>query len=138
MFQNKSTTERTEKERPFGVSVIAVVVMAFGALTTILGLLGMLVGFVSGIMDTSRGAGFVFAGGLVGLLLGVVYVLAGVGLWNLRAWAWWLAFLVGIVGFVLAFGSPFWMVTWLVLAAYLFVVRATFGTLPNVPRVVKA
>src|SRR3972149_5375836 len=61
MFQNKSTTERTEKERLFGVSVIAVVVMAFGALTAILGLLGMLVGFVSGIMDTSRGAGFVQA-----------------------------------------------------------------------------
>jgi len=127
MSQNNLLSTQKETGRPFGVTVIAVVVMAFGAITAILGLLGMLTGFVTGIMDPSRGAGYAFLGGFVGLVLGGLYVLAGVGLWNLRSWAWWLAILAGIVGFVLAFGSPVWMVVWALLAGYLFVVRANFG-----------
>jgi lysylphosphatidylglycerol synthetase-like protein (DUF2156 family) len=138
VIQNKSTDEQKRNERPFGVSLIAVVVMLVGAVTVVLGLLGMLLGFVTGIMDASRGSGFAFLAGVAGVVLGAVYVLAGIGLWNLRAWAWWLAVLAGVVGFVLALGSPFWMVTWALVVAYLFVVRAHFGTLPNVPRLVNA
>jgi lysylphosphatidylglycerol synthetase-like protein (DUF2156 family) len=136
--ENKLTDEQKRNERPFGVSLIALVVMLVGAVTLVLGLLGMLFGFVTGIMDAGRGSGFAFLAGVAGVILGAVYVLAGIGLWNLRAWAWWLAVLAGVVGFVLAIGSPFWMVTWALVAAYLFVVRVHFGTLPNVPRIVNA
>ena len=138
MTENKTSDEQKRSERPFGVSMIALVVMLVGAVTVVLGLLGMLFGFATGIMDASRGAGIAFLAGVAGVVLGAVYLIAGFGLWNLRAWAWWLAVLAGVVGIVLAFGSPLWMVTWALVAAYLFVVRVHFGTLPNVPRLVSA
>jgi hypothetical protein len=120
----------TDTGRPLGVSVIAVVVMAFGVVTAVLGLLGMLVGFVSGIVDSPQGGGREFLAGVAGLVLGAAYVIAGIGLWNLRRWAWWLATLVGVVGFVVAFGSPVWMLLWGALVVYLVLVRGNFGVAP--------
>ena len=122
-----------EHGRPLGVSVIAVVVMAFGAVVAVLGLARMLLGFVSGIMDAPRGAGLEFLAGLGGLILGGAYILAGFGLWRMRAWAWWLAVLAGVVGFVLALGSPVWMLVWGALVVYLLLVRANFGVLKGKP-----
>ena len=116
-------------QRPLGVAVLAVVVMAFGVITAVLGLLGMLVGFVSGIMDSPRGGGREFLAGVAGLVLGAAYLFAGVGLWSLRPWAWWLAVLVGAVGFIVAFGSPVWMLLWAGLVVYLVLVRNHFGVL---------
>lgn len=129
---------RKNSERPLGVAVIAVVVIVFGIVAAIVGLLGMLAGFAIGIMGFPGGAGLTFLAGLAGLVLGAIYVIAGIGLWDLRPWAWWVAVLAGVVGFLLALGSPIWMVMWALLVGYLFVVRAHFGTLPNVPRLVKA
>ena len=131
----ESTTAASQ--RPLGVSLIAVVVAAFGVVAAVFGLARMLFGLVSGIMDSPRGAGLDFLAGVGGLVLGAAYVLAGVGLWNLRPWAWWLAVLVGVVGFLLAFGSPVGMVLWAVPVVYLVWVRNRFGVLkgklPNVP-----
>lgn len=131
----ESTTAASQ--RPLGVTILAVVVMAFGVVAAVVGLLEMLGGFVSGIMGSPRGAGLQFLAGVGGLVLGAAYVLAGVGLWNLRPWAWWLAVLVGIVGFVLALGAPVGMLLWGVPVVYLILVRNHFGVLkgklPNVP-----
>ena len=127
----ESTT--AANQRPLGGAVIALVVMAFGALTAVFGLAGMLVGFVSGIMDSPRGGGREFLAGVAGLVLGAAYVVAGIGLWNTRAWAWWLAVLAGAVGFVLALGSPVWMVLWAGLVVYLILVRGNFGVLKAKP-----
>jgi hypothetical protein len=121
----------TDTGRPLGVSVIAVVVMAFGVVTAVLGLLGMLVGFVSGIMDSPRGGGREFLAGVAGLVLGAAYVIAGIGLWNLRPWAWWLATIAGAVGFVIALGSLVWMLLWGALVVYLVLVRGNFGVHPG-------
>ena len=115
--------------RPLGVAALSIVVMAFGIVTAVIGLASMLVGFVSGIMDFPAGRNNGFVAGLIGLVLGAVYFVAGVGLWNLRPWAWWLAVLAGAVGFVVAFGSPVWMIVWAALVVYLIVVRANFGVL---------
>ena len=120
-----STTAATQ--RPLGVAVVSLVVMAFGVVTAVLGIAGMLVGFVSGIMDSPRGGGREFLAGVAGLVLGAAYVIAGIGLWNLRSWAWWLAVLAGAVGFVVALGSPVWMVLWAGLVVYLVLVRGNFG-----------
>ena len=120
-------------KRPLGVAVIALVVMAFGALTALFGLAGMLVGSVSGIMDSPRGGGREFLAGVAGLVLGAAYVVAGIGHGTTRAWAWWLATLAGVVGFVVAFGSPVWMVLWAGLVVYLILVRGNFGVLKAKP-----
>ena len=135
MVETKTVVVSGNSSRPLGVAVIAVVVVAFGIITALLGLLGMLTGMVTGIMDAPRGSGREFLSGFIGLVLGLVYVFAGLGLWALRPWAWWLSILVGIVGFVIAFGSPLWMVLWAGLVVYLFLVRSNFGTLRTVRRV---
>lgn len=138
MVETKMVLATGESGRPFGVAVIAVVVIVFGVVAAVLGLLGMLTGFVTGLMDPSRGAGLTFLAGVAGVVLGGLYVIAGAGLWSLRPWAWWLAALAGVVGFVLALGSPVWMLIWAGLVAYLFVVRSNFGVLPGVPHVIRA
>jgi hypothetical protein len=90
-------------------------------------------------MDSPGGGGRVFLAGAAGLVLGGAYVIAGAGLWSLRPWAWWLAVLAGLVGLVLAIGSPVWMLLWGALVVYLVLVRNIFGVLkgklPNVPAV---
>lgn len=120
--------------RPLGVSVLAIVVLAFGVVTAVLGLIDVLSGIVVGVMDSSRSGGRMLLAGAVSLVLGGVYLLAGAGLWSLRPWAWWLAVLAGIVGFVLAFGSIPWMALWAMIVVYLVLVRKSFGVLPNFPR----
>ena len=138
VVENQTVVLKRNLDRPFGVSLIAVVVIVFGIVAALAGLLGMLTGFVIGATGSVGGGGLAFIAGLAGVVLGAMYVIAGIGLWNLRPWAWWLAFLVGIVGVVLSIGSPLWMVLWAVLVCYLFVVRAHFGTLPVIPRIVNA
>jgi len=138
MAKNTLIGNTGETGRPSGVALIAIVLIAFGIVTAVLGLLGMLTGFVSGLVNAPRGADGVFIAGVGAVILGAAYVIAGAGLWNLRTWAWWLATLVGIVGFVLAIGSPLGMLIWGGLVAYLFVVRSNFGVLKNVPQIVRA
>jgi hypothetical protein len=138
LVENVTPILKNKTNRPLGVTLIAIVVMVFGAVAALFGLLGMLSGFAIGLMGFPGGAGFAFLAGFVGLVLGLVYICAGIGLWNLNPWAWWLAFLAGIIGFVFALGSPVWMVVWALVVGYLFIVRAHFGTLPAVPRIVNA
>jgi hypothetical protein len=124
-----------ESSRPFGVSVISVLIILFGLFTALLGVLEYLTGISTGIFSLSRGAGYEFLGGPAGIAIGVAYMLAGVGLWWLRRWAWWLAILAGIVGFAFAFPAPIGMLIWGAFLAYLFVVRGNFGVLRGNPQI---
>jgi len=126
MLRNKLFGQSRTEGRPLGVLLIAIVAVAFGIVTALLGLLGMLTGFVTGLMSSPGGAGREFVAGLVGLILGAAYIFAGAGLLALRPWAWWLATLIGIVGFVISLGSPVWMIVWAALVGYLFIVRGNF------------
>src|SRR6266581_5729403 len=119
--------------RPLGVSVLAVVVLAFGVVTALLGLFDVLSGIVIGVMNSPNAGGRALLAGVVSIVLGAVYFVAGAGLWSLRPWAWWIAVLAGIVGVVLAYGSILWMVLWAAIVVYLVLVRKSFGVLPNVP-----
>lgn len=124
-----------ESSRPFGVSVISVLIILYGLFTALLGVLEYFTGFSTGIFSLSRGAGYEFLGGPAGIAIGVAYMLAGFGLWWLRRWAWWLAILAGIVGFAFAFPAPIGMLIWGAFLAYLFVVRGNFGVLHGNPQV---
>jgi hypothetical protein len=124
--------------RPLGVTVLAVVVVAFGIVTALLGLVDVLAGIVVGVMNSPRAGGRALLDGIASLLLGAVLVVAGAGLWALRPWAWWLAVLTGIVGVVLALGSILWMVLWAAIVVYLVLVRSSFGVLANRPKLFTA
>jgi hypothetical protein len=126
------------RNRPLGVSIIAVLLGLYGLLTFIGGLLVVVLSNYGLVL----GGTYLF--GLPGTLIGVVLVIVGlielgvaVGLWHLRMWALVLAFLVllydvasplfsllvgrgvgsSIVGFVIAF----------LLLVYLIAVRKHFG-----------
>jgi len=129
---------RDPGNRPLGVTVLAIVVMAFGIITALLGLLDVLAGIVVGVMNSPRAGGRALLDGAASIVLGAVYIVAGAGLWSLRPWAWWLAVLVGIVGFVLAIGSALWMILWAAIVVYLVLVRSSFGVLRDVPKLVRA
>src|SRR6266850_1771908 len=116
---------RDPGNRPLGVTVLAIVVMAFGIITALLGLLDVLAGIVVGVMNSPRAGGRALLDGAASIVLGAVYIVAGAGLWSLRPWAWWLAVLVGIVGFVLAIGSALWMILWAAIVVYLVLVRSS-------------
>ena len=119
--------------RPLGVSVLALVVLAFGLVSVVLGLIDVLAGIVYGVMDSPHAGGRALLAGVPLMVIGAAYLLAGAGLWSLRPWAWWLAVAAGTVGFVLAFGSVLWMALWAAVVVYLVLVRKSFGVLPNVP-----
>ena len=135
MTQQKMVVIAAHSSRPFGVSIIAVLVMLFGVFTALLGLLELTTGAVTGILHTSRGAGLEFLGAPAGIAIGVAYVVAGFGLWWLRRWAWIVAIIAGIVGFILAIPAPIGLILWGGFLAYLFVVRGNFGVLRGNPQV---
>src|SRR6476660_6472478 len=112
MSQQRMVVIAAHSSRPFGISVISVLVILMGLFTALLGLLEAYAGVTSGILHTSRGAGLDFLGWPAGVAIGIAYVVAGVGLWWLRRWAWWVAILGGLVGFVLAIPAPVGMILW--------------------------
>ena len=118
--------------RPLGVTLLAIVALAIGVVNAVLGLLHVATGLVVGIMDFPRPGGSGLLGGLAMMVVGAVYFVVGLGLWNLRPWAWWLGVLASVVGFVVALGSPVWMIVWAALAVYLILMRGKFNvSLPS-------
>lgn len=85
-------------ERPMGLSIVSILWGISGGLTVLIGLITVIAGaaFASwiGAVDSNAG-GTAF---LIGLMFGLVFIAIGgfgfavaVGLWNMRAWAWWVA-----------------------------------------------
>ena len=71
-----------QKQRPFGVSVIA----TLATLSVVLSLLVLL---------SPAGSG---DGAIIGWLLTIVSAVAAYGLWNMRPWAWMLALIIWALG----------------------------------------
>ncbi len=84
--------------RPVLVAILAVLLMLGGALLIVVGLLlavaaGILGGLVAGAGGLLVGAAL----GAVVLIGGVLMLVAGLGLWGMRSWAWWLAAIVLVI-----------------------------------------
>ncbi len=77
--------------RPTGVTIPAVLVILASAILTILAVLMALGGlFILG----TTGNALLLGLALMFLILSLILLAAGFGLWNLRPWAWWLALVV--------------------------------------------
>ncbi len=92
--------------RPVGVAILAILMILAGALLTLLALLlvfGSSLILVGGVPL----AGLALAGSFIFLLLSLLVLAAGLGLWHLRPWAWWLSVIV----LVLIVVNEFWGTT---------------------------
>lgn len=86
--------------RPIGVAILAILIILGGILLTILALLAILAGLL--LLGESP---IFLAIALVFLILSVLLLAAGFGLWNLRPWAWWLAMIVLVLSLVNQIGG---------------------------------
>ena len=65
-------------------------------------------------------------GGVLLLLLGIVWIAVGSGLLNLRSWAWWLAIIVMVVSVVGSIAVPVAAILPGLILVYLILVRHHF------------
>jgi len=119
------------KQRPTGITILAILGAIGGVLYILAGLTLLGLGALGGVMGS--GLGFLTGtfGGLVYLVLGLATLYVAWGAWNLQSWAWmWLAVVV-VIGLVLAVVNRQWfsVVVDAIVVYYLFrpEVKAAFG-----------
>jgi len=92
--------------RPMGVTILAILAFIGGALQLATGVaavaFGGLAGAAVGGTEGAAVGGLVAISGLFLIVLGVVALLAGFGLWQLKPWAWLLTIAWAILGLVSA------------------------------------
>ena len=125
----------TERSRPLGVAILAVLIGIYGFVVF---LIGLLVAVGSSLGATLGGGNLFHYFGLTGVVAGLIILIIGliilglaVGLWHLRMWALVLTILFllfemvtyGLAGAYLTFG----FVVALVLTVYLIAVSRHFG-----------
>jgi len=130
-------THRGEQEhwrsdmRPIGVSILAILIILFGVLVLIAGIL-FLIGsaFLASLPGFGIPAGMVFLTGAIFTVFGIILIVAGLGLWNLRMWAWVLSILALVAILVLPFLTQAYNICTLlvavVLLVYLLLIRREF------------
>ena len=119
------------RDRPLGVTILAVLMMLLG-LWTLCGGLFDLAGFGVGFVGTLFGAGPSIGAGfsaLFNLIWGIVAILLGLGLWRLMRFAWQgtiLVLAVRVVFFVYALIGPpgvDWIGTFITVALLVYLTR---------------
>ena len=115
-----------QPSRPLGVAILAILVILVGAIL-LLGAIAVLV--LAGFVAFTGLPTFGFAGSILGVILLVVallWIVVGLGLWRLRSWAWWLAIIVMILSIVGGIAAPATVVIPLIILIYLVLVRQHF------------
>lgn len=117
--------------RPIGVSILAILIILFGALILIAGILFMIgSAFLASIPGLGFTAEFAFLTGAIFTVFGIILIVAGLGLWNLRMWAWVLSILALVAILVLPFLTRAYnicpLLVSLVLLIYLLLIRREF------------
>ncbi len=96
-------------ERPLGVTILAVLSILGGILFLLLGILASVLGaaFAGTMMTGMKGLPlFIFAAvGVVFIILGLIELVVGWGLWKGASWAWWVTVILNGLGVILALVS---------------------------------
>jgi hypothetical protein len=117
--------------RPIGVSILAILIILFGVLVLIAGILFLV---SSPFLASLPGFGFppevFFLTGAIFTVFGIILIVAGLGLWNLRMWAWVLSILslvaVLVLPFIIRAYNPCTLLVAVVLLIYLLLIRREF------------
>ncbi len=91
------TSGGNDLSRPFGVTVLGVLVILAAIVVGLAGLAGIFLSFASLLPGVNLPGTALILGGLLYVVLGIVLLIGGIGLLGLRIWAWWLATLTAIV-----------------------------------------
>ena len=85
--------------------------------------------FLSGFVALAGFLPFGALGGIVGIILLIVallWIAVGLGLWHLRSWAWWLAIIVMVLSIIGGIAAPPSIIIPLIILIYLVLVRHHF------------
>lgn len=117
------------KQRPIGVTILAILVILGGIFMLFGGLVLLGVGAVAGAGGAGIFGGLVAVIGGLLALFGLLWVIAGIGLWRLKGWAWWLAVIVSVINLAISGVSMDFVgvAIALLILIYLVVVRGSFG-----------
>jgi hypothetical protein len=100
--------------RPVGVTIISILTILLGIWSLCGGLIAF-GAFSISILDSLFGLGNPVGFGLFGVLWGIIAIILGWGLWNMRNWAWLGTIIIlslRLISFVVALigpGSPDWI-----------------------------
>jgi hypothetical protein len=87
--------------RPILVAILAILVILAGALVLIAGLVVALgLGLLGGLAFGGVGAAIGAAIGAVIVIIGAIMLVAGLGLWRMRGWAWWLTVIIVVLDII--------------------------------------
>jgi len=130
--------------RPIGIAIISILNFAAGIYSILVGLGVTSVGAYGFFADkgitteTKTQLGGIGIAGIVTLVLGIITILVAIGLWKLKTWAWYFAFLITAfhlvnwiyAGVTSAFSTIIiiHIVAYGVLTLYLLAVKKHFGS----------
>jgi hypothetical protein len=91
----------TPAGRPLGVAILALLQILSGLLWLVLGATAVIAAGLVGIF------GFIllFAGALL-LIIGIIGLIIGFGLWGMRSWAWIWAIIINFIGLIIGLTNP--------------------------------
>ena len=119
-------------ERPLGVTIIAILQLIAALFLIFSGAMGILAGLAIPFFGI-----FLIAIGAMALIFGIIGFILFIGLWRLKGWAWWLAFIINLITIITSIYS-FYMsgftdylqlaniIIPLIIVIYLFFVRKHF------------
>ncbi|MEE9181273.1 MAG: hypothetical protein V3U33_01710 [candidate division NC10 bacterium] len=121
--------------RPVGVTILAVLAILAAILLLIAGSSSLFVSAILGL--TPEEVQLIQALGAVSILLGILYLVGGIGLLRLSVWGWWLAVLASLISVAsniaqvvinpaAILGTIFPVVLAVFILGYLFTVRGHF------------
>ncbi len=79
--------------RPFGITVLGVLILLASVAVGLIGIAGILVGLAGFLPGVGLNPTALLLGGILYIVLATVLGVSGMGLLRLRPWAWWLALL---------------------------------------------
>jgi hypothetical protein len=82
-----------KKSRPFGVTIIAILIIIAGVISLLIGIGSVAIGPLIGLVFVVTGA--------ISLALGVAYLVMAYGLWKGKGWAWTISTIVLFIGIVI-------------------------------------
>ena len=111
---------KKSEERPLGVEILAVGACLIGGLMVLMSM-GMNWSAFASVMLS----GFESMGGLV-VVVGLLYIVSGVGLWSTESWGWWTGMIMNGIAVLSSFSAPVFMVISLAVMVYLYSIRDLF------------